>query len=104
MVNIRNPSQMDLGVGSFVFSSGVVSARSVLRELHTFELAQAHNLEFTRLSVGQRLSAAFRSSLPLLILGFIRLASVKGTGYAVFSPLKSLCVLIPRPSLFYFLR
>ena len=82
---------MDLGVGSFVFSSGVISARAVLRELHTFEQAQTHKVELTRISVGKRLSVAFRSSLPLLILGFIRLASVKGTDYAVFSLLESLC-------------
>lgn len=81
---------MDLGVGSFVFSSGVVSARGVLRELRAFEQSQAHKSEFTRVSAGRRLSTAFRSSLPLLILGFIRLASVKGTDYAVFYPLKFL--------------
>ncbi|KAL8761019.1 MAG: hypothetical protein Q9184_002832 [Pyrenodesmia sp. 2 TL-2023] len=65
-------SLMDMGVGSFVFSAGLVSARPVLK-------AQAAG---TRSSVGASLKAALRHSLPLLVLGLIRLYSVKGLDYA----------------------
>ncbi|KAL8924348.1 MAG: hypothetical protein Q9208_004130 [Pyrenodesmia sp. 3 TL-2023] len=65
-------SLMDMGVGSFVFSAGLVSARPVLK-------ARAAG---TRSSVGASLRAALRHSLPLLVLGFIRLYSVKGLDYA----------------------
>lgn len=66
-------SLMDLGVGSFVFSAGVVSARAVLK-------ARASGAP--KPSVGQRLAGAVRHSVPLLVLGFIRLWSVKGLDYA----------------------
>lgn len=65
-------SLMDMGVGSFVFSAGLVSARPVLK-------AQAAD---TRSSAGMSLKAAFRHSLPLFVLGLIRLYSVKGLDYA----------------------
>jgi phosphatidylinositol glycan class W len=63
-------SLMDLGVGSFVFSAGVISARSLLK---------------SRESLGKgflsKLKEAFRQSLALLLLGFVRLLSVKGVDY-----------------------
>jgi phosphatidylinositol glycan class W len=65
-------SLMDLGVGSFVFSAGVVSARSVLKDRTTSSLK----------TLPQRLAASTRHSIPLLILGLIRLYSVKGLDYA----------------------
>lgn len=65
-------SLMDMGVGSFVFSAGVVSARSVLKD-------QASSSSAPLIS---RLFASFRHSIPLLILGLIRLYSVKGLDYA----------------------
>lgn len=64
-------SLMDLGVGSFVFSNGVVSVRSSLK---------AANGKLPPLS--RRMLAALRHSLPLLVLGVIRLLSVKGLDYA----------------------
>lgn len=64
-------SLMDLGVGSFVFSGGVVSSRSVLRSM-------TPSLEVT---YRQRLLGPVRHSIPLLLLGFIRLYSVKGLDY-----------------------
>lgn len=65
-------SVMDVGVGSFVFSAGLVAARPVLKE----QLAgKGKNL-------GARLYTSLRHSLPLFILGFIRLYSVKGLDYA----------------------
>lgn len=74
---------MDLGVGSFVFSGGVVSARAVLKELHAFQQAQARGVGYTPMSAAKRISATIGSSAPLLVLGLIRFATVKGTNYAV---------------------
>jgi len=65
-------SLMDMGVGSFVFSSGVVSVRPILKD----------RLAGRTPSLGSQLYASARHSLPLLILGFVRLYSVKGLDYA----------------------
>jgi phosphatidylinositol glycan class W len=66
-------SLMDMGVGSFVFSSGIVSVRSLVKA----------NLTNTKTpSLGKRLLTAVRHSTPLLVLGFVRLAMVKGVDYA----------------------
>lgn len=67
-------SLMDLGVGSFVFSGGVVSARSVLKSR---EAGTSHNKTLT-----QRFTSSMRHSIPLLVLGLIRLYSVKNLDYA----------------------
>ena len=66
-------SLMDLGVGSFVFAAGVVSARV----LHKRDDSGSQRPGF-----GARMLASVRHSVPLLILGFIRLMSVKGLEYA----------------------
>jgi phosphatidylinositol glycan class W len=63
-------SLMDLGVGSFVFSAGLVSASSVLKSK-----SSEHGLL-------SRLYTAGRHSLPLFVLGIIRLYSVNGLDYA----------------------
>ncbi|TWU75239.1 Glucosaminyl phosphatidylinositol (GlcN-PI) nositol acylation protein [Metarhizium rileyi] len=65
-------SLMDVGVGSFVFTAGVVAARPVLKER-----ASGVNTSLVR-----RLLSSARHSLPLLVLGVIRLLSVKGLDYA----------------------
>ncbi|KAB5578615.1 GWT1-domain-containing protein [Coniochaeta sp. 2T2.1] len=65
-------SLMDIGVGSFVFSAGVVGARPLLKER-----AESRTTAFA-----QRLISSLRHSLPLLVLGVIRLLSVKGLDYA----------------------
>lgn len=65
-------SLMDIGVGAFVFSAGVVAARPVLKER-----AEGHGSHLFR-----RLVYSMRHSLPLLVLGVIRLLSVKGLDYA----------------------
>ncbi|KAG5998934.1 Glucosaminyl phosphatidylinositol (GlcN-PI) nositol acylation protein [Claviceps spartinae] len=65
-------SLMDMGVGSFVFTAGVVAARPVLKER-----ASGHSIGLLR-----RLVSSARHSLPLLVLGIIRLLSVKGLDYA----------------------
>lgn len=65
-------SLMDLGVGSFVFSAGVVAARPVLKE----------TAEGRTTPLAQRLLTSLRHSVPLLVLGLVRLLSVKGLDYA----------------------
>ncbi|KAL5119780.1 Glucosaminyl phosphatidylinositol (GlcN-PI) nositol acylation protein [Pleosporales sp. CAS-2024a] len=64
-------SLMDMGVGSFVFTAGVVSVRSSLKEGTG-----------RRPPLSQRLVTSFRHSIPLLVLGTVRLISVKGLDYA----------------------
>lgn len=64
-------SLMDMGVGSFVFTNGVVSARSSLK-----------TKKGTVPPLATRLVTSMRHSLPLLVLGVIRLVSVKGLDYA----------------------
>lgn len=65
-------SLMDLGVGSFVFSAGVVSARSIIRD----------RLAGKNASTGSRLLTSIRHSLPLILLGLIRMYGVKGMDLA----------------------
>ena len=65
-------SLMDMGVGSFVFSAGVVASRPVLRE----------RADGKATALATRLMRSLRHSLPLLVLGFVRLLSVKGLDYA----------------------
>lgn len=65
-------SLMDIGVGSFVFSAGIVGARPVLKE----------RAEGKNTAVAQRLLLSLRHSLPLFTLGVIRFLSVKGLDYA----------------------
>lgn len=65
-------SLMDMGVGSFVFSAGVVASRPVLKE----------HAEGRTTPLGTRLVRSLRHSLPLLALGLVRLLSVKGLDYA----------------------
>ncbi|KAL8680515.1 MAG: hypothetical protein Q9186_003314 [Xanthomendoza sp. 1 TL-2023] len=65
-------SLMDMGVGSFVFAAGLLSARPVLKARATSP----------SMNVGALMPAAARHSAPLLVLGLIRLYSVKGLDYA----------------------
>ena len=65
-------SLMDMGVGSFVFSAGLVAARPIIQA----------QISGKRSALINQLKAASRVSLPLLILGLIRLYSVKGLDYA----------------------
>ncbi|KHN94250.1 GPI-anchored wall transfer protein [Metarhizium album ARSEF 1941] len=65
-------SLMDMGVGSFVFTAGVVAARPVLRERASGK----------SVSLARRLIYSARHSAPLLVLGVARLLSVKGLDYA----------------------
>jgi len=61
-------SLMDLGVGSFVFSNGLVSSRRLMQSK-------------TRVNIFRRLIGALRSSSSLLVLGLLRLYFVKNLDY-----------------------
>lgn len=63
---------MDLGVGSFVFSQGVVSAIPVLKDP-----------SYVTASSIPKLITAVKKVLPLLFLGIVRIISIKGTEYPV---------------------
>ena len=65
-------SLMDLGVGSFVFSAGVVSARSLIRDRLAGKAA----------SFSSRFLVPVKHSLSPLVLGLIRLYGVKGMDLA----------------------
>ena len=65
-------SLMDLGVGSFVFSAGLVAAKPTLRA----------RMVGKRPGLGRRLYRSVGHSVPLLVLGLVRLYSVKGLDYA----------------------
>lgn len=65
-------SLMDMGVGSFVFAGGLFAARPVLAE----------TMSGRATPLLRRLVYSARHSVPLLVLGIIRLLSVKGLDYA----------------------
>ncbi|PSR87204.1 GPI-anchored wall transfer protein 1 [Coniella lustricola] len=71
-------SLMDVGVGAFVYSAGLVAARPVLKE----RAAHAGGRRAMAATLPRRLAQACRHSLPLLVLGVVRLLSVKGLDYA----------------------
>ena len=63
---------MDIGVGSFVFSQGVISAIPILKDP-------------VRLlgPTFPKLITTVRKVLPMIVLGVVRVISVKGTDYPV---------------------
>lgn len=65
-------SLMDVGVGSFVFSAGFVSARSFLKDRLTKDAPL----------IRSRFFSSLKHSLPLILLGFVRLYSVKSLNLA----------------------
>ncbi|KAK9727679.1 Glucosaminyl phosphatidylinositol (GlcN-PI) nositol acylation protein [Basidiobolus ranarum] len=69
-VETYGTSLMDLGVGSFVFSAGVVAAKNYLPNISTKEV-----------SFFKEMLNSFKSAFPLLVLGFARLLMVKGIEY-----------------------
>lgn len=70
-------SLMDLGVGSFVFSAGVVAARPLIQA--KLSPSKEGPLNDT---LGSSMFGSIRHALPLFILGMVRLWSVKGLDYA----------------------
>ncbi|KAH9474357.1 GPI-anchored wall transfer protein 1 [Psilocybe cubensis] len=63
-------SLMDLGVGSFVFSQGVVSAIPLIKDPR-----------YLRAPLIPKLLKVVRKSLPIIALGIVRVLLVKGTEY-----------------------
>ena len=63
---------MDLGVGSFVFSQGLVSAIPLLK-----------NPFYLTSPLVPKIIATFKKTLPLFCLGLVRVLLVKGTEYPV---------------------
>ncbi|KAJ3484919.1 hypothetical protein NLI96_g5316 [Meripilus lineatus] len=63
-------SMMDLGVGSFVFSQGLVSSLPMIK-----------NPRYLKEPFIPKLAQTLRKCLPLLILGLLRTVSVKGAEY-----------------------
>ena len=63
---------MDLGVGSFVFSQGIISAIPLLKD-------PAYLLVPTI----PKIISVTKKVMPLFVLGIIRVISVKGTEYPV---------------------
>lgn len=64
-------SLMDAGVGSFVFSSGVVAARAYV----------SNNNNKSASNIFQSMLKSFRSAFPILALGFARLFLTKSVNY-----------------------
>lgn len=65
--------QMDIGVGSFVFSLGLTSAAPYLRS------------DSPTTTVLSTVLSGFRKSIPVWILGVVRVLMVKGVEYPVIS-------------------
>ncbi|KAG8950160.1 Glucosaminyl phosphatidylinositol (GlcN-PI) nositol acylation protein [Tulasnella sp. 424] len=63
-------SMMDLGVGSFVFSQGLVSAIPFLKDP-----------SYASAPVGPKLMTTIKKTAPVLALGLVRVLLVKGTDY-----------------------
>jgi phosphatidylinositol glycan class W len=66
------PFKMDLGVGSFVFSQGIVSAIPLLK-----------NPTYVNAPLKPKLFSVTRKALPIILLGLVRVLLVKGTEYPV---------------------
>jgi len=63
---------MDIGVGSFVFSQGVVSAIPIIKDI-----------SYLQAPVLPKLKSVSRKMIPIIVLGILRVVLVKGTEYPV---------------------
>ncbi len=63
---------MDIGVGSFVFSQGIVSAIPILKDP-----------TYLTLPMWKKLPVVMRKTSPIILLGIIRVILVKGVEYPV---------------------
>lgn len=70
-------SLMDLGVGSFVFSMGLVNCRNLLKE--KFQSISSNNNKL--INYFKSILNSTKIAFPILTLGFIRLISVKSVEY-----------------------
>jgi len=69
-------AQMDVGVGSFVLSLGIISARPFLRIPGSSRLVPTPK-------TWPMVVKSVRKSIPTLLLGLVRVAMVKSSGYPV---------------------
>ncbi|KAK6909502.1 hypothetical protein I203_103521 [Kwoniella mangroviensis CBS 8507] len=78
-------SLMDVGVGSFVFSLGLISLKSLTPSSNTNNKPpNSPGMKLIRKDdpkLSQDLFKAFKKSLPTVMLGFVRLIMVKGVEY-----------------------
>ena len=74
---------MDVGVGSFVFSLGIVSIRSFAKAARQ----EASSIMYT-------VSRALRKTSPVLALGVVRVLMVKGSDYPASFSLESLRLIL----------
>lgn len=72
-------SLMDLGVGSFVFSMGLVNCRNLLKEKFQFNSSSSNNNKL--INYFKSILNSTKIAFPILTLGFIRLISVKSVEY-----------------------
>ncbi|KAG2146444.1 GWT1-domain-containing protein [Suillus bovinus] len=63
-------SLMDIGVGSFVFSQGVVSAIPIIKDI-----------SYLQAPILPKLKSVSRKMIPIIVLGILRVVLVKGTEY-----------------------
>lgn len=70
-------SIMDMGVGSFVFSMGLVNSRSIMKQ----KLLTGAPKKFNFTSYIQLVITNIKKAMPMIILGIIRCISVKGLEY-----------------------
>ncbi|KAG1803939.1 GWT1-domain-containing protein [Suillus plorans] len=63
-------SLMDIGVGSFVFSQGVVSAIPIIKDI-----------SYLQAPILPKLKTVSRKMIPIIVLGIVRVVLVKGTEY-----------------------
>jgi hypothetical protein len=73
--------QMDVGVGCFVFSQGVMMGYREQRE----KILVRRMKKEKELQIGgfKTMRRTLRAVLPLIVLGFARLGAIKGTEYQV---------------------
>ncbi|KAG1859205.1 GWT1-domain-containing protein [Suillus subluteus] len=74
-------SLMDIGVGSFVFSQGVVSAIPIIKDI-----------SYLQAPILPKLKSVSRKMISIIVLGILRVVLVKGTEY----PVGSCIVCMPR--------
>ena len=63
---------MDMGVGSFIFSQGIVSAIPLVRDP-----------SYITSPLLPKLFRVMKKSIPVIVLGLVRVLLVKGTEYPV---------------------
>lgn len=71
-IHFNKSGQMDLGVGSFVFSQGLVTAIPLLKDT-----------TYLHAPLKPKLESVTRKMVPIILLGLLRVILVKGTEYPV---------------------